>query len=134
MTLRAAFGRIALFLSVRPFLRGRLGFTPSLLDVLASNIDLVAVMFVRFVTDVIVIPLWRISSVAHRKQNIIDALPTGLNYRRGSCVPDMKSRDCSGGRRRQIDVCCHLCFCQTNRGPEVTFQGWHSLCMPHNSF
>lgn len=25
---------------------------------------------------------------------------------------------------------CHLCFCETNREPEVTFQGWHSLYAP----
>lgn len=86
MTLRAAFGRIALFLSVRPFLRGRLGFTPSLLDALASDVCLVAGMFVRFVTGVVVIPLRRIFSVAHRKQNIIDAFPIGLSDRRVNLV------------------------------------------------
>lgn len=95
MKLRAAFGRIALFLSVRPFLRGRLGFTPSLLDALASDFCLVAGMFVRFVTGVVVIPLWRIFSVAHRKQNIIDAFPTSLSCCRKTCVHDLRSRDCS---------------------------------------
>lgn len=102
MTLRAAFGRIALFLSVRPLLRVRLGLPPSLLDALAGDVCLVAGMFVRFVTGVVVIPLWRIFSVAHRKQNSIDAFPTGLSYLREFGLPDLRSHDCSGGRRRQV--------------------------------